>query len=94
MKNIRDLTEIVASKNNLDEKEVMPIIQSTFEEISNILINEREEVRIKNFGVFRFSMVPSKNTKHPVSKLPIVTGDKLTVRLGVSKKIKDGLNHA
>ena len=92
MKNIKDLSRQVAKECNMPSKEVHFIIEKTFDEIANILINEGEEVRIKNFGAFKFGTIPGKKTKHPTTKEEIIIEDKKTVRLGLSTKIKKGLN--
>lgn len=93
MKNIKDLSKRVADKNKLPQRTVHMIIESVFEEIADILINEKEEVRIKNFGTFKFGKITGKKTKHPSTKEPIVIQDRITVRLGLSTKMKKGLNN-
>lgn len=92
MKNINDLAKIMAKNNNLTVKENQTYIKNLFDEISKILVSEKEEIRIKNFGTFKFGKVPGKNTKHPKTKEPINIPDKVTIRLGLSTKIKKGLN--
>lgn len=92
MNNIKDLSKRVAKKNKLPYKTVHMIVESTFKEMAVIFIQDKEEIRIKNFGTFKFTTIPGKRTKHPTTKKPIVIGDKLSIRLGVSTKIKKGLN--
>ena len=92
MQNIQDLAKKMAKKNNLTTKENQIYITELFNEMSNILVSEKEEIRIKNFGVFKFGKVPGKNTKHPTTKEPICIPDKITIRLGLSTKLKKGLN--
>ena len=36
------------------------------------LVNNKEEVRIKNFGTFKFGKSAGRTTKHPVTKKTIV----------------------
>ena len=92
MKNIKEVSKLVAEKNNMPHKTVELIAESLFEEIADILTKKKEEVRVKNFAVFRFSKIPGKTTKHPTTKETIVIDDKVTVRLGLSTKLKRGLN--
>lgn len=92
MKNIQDLAKRMAKKNKLTVKENQTYIAELFNEMSSILIDEKEEIRIKNFGVFKFGKVPGKKTKHPKTKEPISIPDMITIRLGLSTKLKKGLN--
>lgn len=92
MKNIQDLAKRMAKKNNLTVKDNQAYITELFGEMSNILTEEKEEIRIKNFGVFKFGKVPGKKTKHPKTKEPISIPDMITIRLGLSTKLKKGLN--
>lgn len=93
MKNIKDLSKRVADRVKLPCETINEVVKTVFEEMSEILVNEREEIRIKNFGTFKFGKIPGKTTKHPTTKEPIVIGDKKTIRLGLSTKIKRGLNN-
>nr|DAV25081.1 MAG TPA: Bacterial DNA-binding protein [Caudoviricetes sp.] len=92
MKNIKDLSKRVSENQKISQKDAHNIIEDTFNEISKILVEEGEEVRIKNFAVFKYGMVPGKKTKHPTTKEEIVIPDSRTIRLGLSTKIKKGLN--
>ena len=92
MKNIRDLARRVSDNLDISVKEAHAIIEETFKEIAKILIEEEEEVRIKNFATFKFGVVPGKETKHPTTKERITIPKKKTIRLGLSTKIKKGLN--
>lgn len=93
MKNIKDLSKRVADATKLPYKTVHPIVESVFGEMLDILVNDKEEIRIKNFGTFKFGIIPGKNTKHPTTKEPITISDKKTIRLGLSTKMKKGLNN-
>lgn len=92
MKNIKDVSKRVADKTKLPQKTVQLIAESLFEEIAEILTNDKEEVRVKNFAVFKFGKIPGKSTKHPTTKEQIIIDDKITVRLGLSTKLKKALN--
>lgn len=92
MKNIQDLAKRMAKKNKLTTKENQIYITELFNEISDILTLEKEEIRIKNFGIFKFGKVPGKNTKHPKTREPISIPEKSTIRLGLSTKLKKSLN--
>ena len=92
MKNIKEVSKMVANETNMPQKTVELIANSIFEEIADILTNKREEVRIKNFAVFKFGKIAGKTTKHPTTKELITIDDKTTVRLGLSTKMKRSLN--
>lgn len=92
MKNIKDLSKRVSENKNISQKDAHDIIEDTFNEISKILVSEGEEVRIKNFAVFKYGIVPGKKTKHPTTREEIIIPENKTIRLGLSTKIKKGLN--
>lgn len=92
MKNLRDLSKRVSKNLDITQKEAHAIIEEAFKEIAKILIEDGEEVRIKNFATFKFGVVPGKETKHPTTKERIQIPRKRTIRLGLSTKIKKGLN--
>lgn len=92
MKNIKDLSKRVSANKNIPQKEVHAIIEDAFNEISKMLVDEGEEIRIKNFAVFKYGKVAGKKTKHPTTKKEIIINDSITIRLGLSTKLKRGLN--
>lgn len=77
MKNIKDLSKRVSENKNISQKDAHNIIEDTFNEISKILIEEGEEVRIKNFAIFKYGTVPGKKTKHPTTKEDIIIPSKI-----------------
>lgn len=92
MKNIKDLSKRIAKNNNIPEKDAKTIIEDVFGEIKNILVNEGEEVRIKNFATFKFGKTPGRVTKHPTTKKQIIIGEKRNIKLRLSTKMKKSLN--
>lgn len=92
--NIKDLSERVSKKVEMNQGDVLNVMKTTFDEMSSILIDEKKEIRIKNFATFKFGKVSGKTTKHPKTGEPVHFPDKVTIRLGLSMKMKKGLNYA
>ena len=92
--NIKDLARRVSDKVEMKQSDVLHVVKTTFDELSVILVEEHKEVRIKNFTTFKFGKVAGKTTKHPKTGEEVIIPDRITIRLGLSTKVKRGLNHA
>lgn len=93
MRNLNDIARIIAFQNGMSTRKASMVIKSVFNAIENSLVEDKEEVRIKNFGTFKFGVVPGRVTKHPVTKEVIEIPERETIRLGLSTKLKGRLQH-
>ena len=68
MKNIENISDTLAERFGVSKQDSKIFTEGVFKEISNCLVNNKEEVRIKNFGTFKFGKSAGRTTKHPVTK--------------------------
>ena len=94
MKNIENISDTLAEKFGVSKQDSKIFTEEVFKEISNCLVNNKEEVRIKNFGTFKFGKSAGRVTKHPVTKETIVIEENTTIRFKASTKLKNNIHES
>ena len=94
MKNIENISDTLAERFGVSKQDSKIFTEGVFKEISNCLVNNKEEVRIKNFGTFKFGKSAGRTTKHPVTKETIVIEENTTIRFKASTKLKNNIHES
>ena len=94
MVNLDEISNRLSEKFGVTKKDSKIFTEAVFDEIFNILTNEHEEVRIKNFGSFNFGKVAARSTKHPRTKENIHINSNVTIRFKTSTKLKHAIHES
>jgi DNA-binding protein HU-beta len=85
-----DLVECIAELTGFPKTHVAMVYDSIFELTSEALA-QGDKVTVPNFGTFMLSERPARQGRNPATGTPITISASKSVRLKVSKNLKDRL---
>ena len=94
MINLDNIAERLSNKFGVSKNDSRIFIEGTFEEIAKILVKEKKEIRIKNFGTFKFGKTAGRTTQHPVTHETINIGNNVNIRFKAATKLKNDIHES